>query len=113
MTGLAGMGGAAVSSLTLALLLGACGGDGSEAGLSETFTASGCLNRHKHGDAGTTNADAPDLTCEGDRGRGLEWQARYIGDRKSVDPDAQMPGCAHLGDAKLRELAELMEASDC
>src|SRR3712207_3475140 len=44
---------------------------------------SGCLQCHVYLGAGSRNVGAPDLSAEGLRGRGVEWQMRHLRDPRT------------------------------
>jgi hypothetical protein len=75
------------------------------------FAESGCLNCHTYLGAGSQNLGAPDLTAEGTKGRGIDWQVQHLNDPSSVVPGSPMPSFAQLGDANLQQLAIFLEAS--
>jgi cbb3-type cytochrome oxidase cytochrome c subunit len=78
---------------------------------AELFVEGGCMQCHVYRGAGSANLDAPDLTHEGDRGRGVAWQVRFLKNPGEVLSGAAMPTYSSLGDEKLRQLAEFLEAS--
>jgi mono/diheme cytochrome c family protein len=85
---------------------------------AELFAASGCLNCHTYAGKGSTNLGAPDLTEEGLKNRGLQWQIDHLINPSSKTPGSPMPSFAALGNpaiggdpANLRNLAIFLEAS--
>jgi menaquinol-cytochrome c reductase cytochrome b/c subunit len=85
---------------------------------AELFAASGCLNCHTYAGRGITNLGAPDLTEEGLKGRGIQWQIDHLINPSSKTPGSPMPSFANLGNPdvggdpeNLRNLAIFLEAS--
>ena len=78
---------------------------------AELFAASGCLNCHTYLSYGSTNLGAPDLTAEGTRNRGIQWQIDHLTNPSSKSPGSPMPSFAGLGEENLRNLAIFLEAS--
>ena len=58
------------------------------------FAESGCLNCHTYLGTGSSNLGAPDLSAEGPKDRGIEWQVAHL-----KNPSQQDAG---LADAVLR-----------
>jgi menaquinol-cytochrome c reductase cytochrome b/c subunit len=75
------------------------------------FAESGCLNCHVYMGAGGQNLGAPELTEEGAKGRGVEWQIAHLQNPSSKTPGSPMPSFAALGDENLRKIAIFLEAS--
>ncbi len=75
------------------------------------FAESGCLNCHVYLDAGGQNLGAPDLSEEGLKGRGIEWQVEHLKNPSSKVPGSAMPSFATLGDENLTKIATFLEAS--
>jgi menaquinol-cytochrome c reductase cytochrome b/c subunit len=85
---------------------------------AELFAASGCLNCHTYLSYGSSNLGAPDLTEEGLKNRGIQWQIDHLINPASKTPGSQMPSFANLGNPdvggdpeNLRNLAIFLEAS--
>jgi quinol---cytochrome c reductase cytochrome c subunit, bacillus type len=85
---------------------------------AELFAASGCLNCHTYLSYGSSNLGAPDLTEEGLKNRGVQWQIDHLINPASKSPGSQMPSFATLGNPavggdpeNLRNLAIFLEAS--
>jgi menaquinol-cytochrome c reductase cytochrome b/c subunit len=85
---------------------------------AELFAASGCLSCHTYAGKGSTNLGAPDLTEEGSRNRGIQWQIDHLINPASKSPGSKMPSFANLGNPdvggdpeNLRNLAIFLEAS--
>jgi len=75
------------------------------------FAESGCLNCHVYLNAGGQNLGAPDLSEEGLKGRGIEWQVAHLKNPSSKVPGSPMPSFATLGDENLTKIATFLEAS--
>jgi menaquinol-cytochrome c reductase cytochrome b/c subunit len=78
---------------------------------AEIFAVSGCLNCHTYAGEGASQLGAPDLTEEGTRNRGIQWQIDHLKAPSSVTPGSPMPSFAKLGEENLRKLAIFLEAS--
>ena len=78
---------------------------------AELFAVSGCLNCHTYDGTGASSLGAPDLTEEGNRNRGIQWQIDHLENPSSVTPGSPMPSFAGLGEENLRNLAIFLEAS--
>jgi cytochrome c553 len=78
---------------------------------AEIFSVSGCLNCHTYAGEGSPNLGAPDLTEEGLRNRGVQWQIDHLECPSCVTPGSQMPPFEDLGQENLRKLAAFLEAS--
>jgi cytochrome c553 len=75
------------------------------------FADSGCLSCHTYLGAGSTNLGAPDLTNEGQRGRGIEFQIQHLKDPQSTTPGSQMPPFPNFTDQEYQDLALFLESS--
>ena len=75
------------------------------------FAESGCLNCHTYLGAGGQNLGAPDLSEEGAKGRGIQWQIDHLTNPSSKTPGSPMPSFAALGEDNLKLLATFLEAS--
>jgi mono/diheme cytochrome c family protein len=78
---------------------------------AELFAASGCLNCHTYAGEGGSNLGAPDLTEEGLKNRGIQWQIDHLINPASKTPGSQMPSFADFPEEDLRALAIFLEAS--
>jgi menaquinol-cytochrome c reductase cytochrome b/c subunit len=76
---------------------------------AEIFAVSGCLNCHTYGSTGGTIG--PELTDEGTKNRGIQWQIDHLKAPSQVTPGSTMPPFAELGEDNLRALAIFLEAS--
>jgi menaquinol-cytochrome c reductase cytochrome b/c subunit len=75
------------------------------------FAESGCTNCHTYLGTGSSNLGAPDLTSEGAKGKGIQFQIDHLEAPSRVAPGSPMPPFAALGEANLRKLAIFLEAS--
>jgi menaquinol-cytochrome c reductase cytochrome b/c subunit len=75
------------------------------------FAESGCMNCHTYLGAGSSNLGAPNLSAEGAKGRGIEWQVAHLKNPSSKTPGSPMPSFAALGDENLLKIATFLEAS--
>jgi len=75
------------------------------------FAEAGCLTCHTYLGTGSSNLGAPDLSEEGTKGRGLQWQIDHLKCPSCTTPGSPMPPYAELGDQDLRALATFLEAS--
>jgi menaquinol-cytochrome c reductase cytochrome b/c subunit len=74
------------------------------------FASSGCTACHTYLGTGSSNLGAPDLSAIGKGGRGVEGFATYIADPSKAGNNV-MPKFAALGDQKLHQLGEFLNAS--
>jgi menaquinol-cytochrome c reductase cytochrome b/c subunit len=75
------------------------------------FAGAGCLNCHTYLDAGSSNLGAPELTDEGSKSKGIEFQVDHLKCPSCVTPGSQMPPFANLPEEELQALAVFLEAS--
>ncbi len=75
------------------------------------FAGSGCVACHTYLGTGSTNLGAPDLSAEGAKGRGIQFQIDHLTCPSCVNPGSPMPPFAALGKANLRKIATFLEAS--
>jgi menaquinol-cytochrome c reductase cytochrome b/c subunit len=75
------------------------------------FAESGCVACHTYLGTGSTNLGAPDLSSEGAKSKGIQFQIDHLKCPSCVNPGSPMPPFAALGDANLRKLAIFLEAS--
>ena len=78
---------------------------------AKLFAVAGCLNCHTYLGDGGTNLGAPDLSAEGAKNKGIDFQVRHLQNPASVNPGSPMPSFAGLGTQRLTELAHFLEAS--
>jgi quinol---cytochrome c reductase cytochrome c subunit, bacillus type len=75
------------------------------------FAESGCLTCHTYLGTGSSNLGAPDLSDEGAKGRGIQFQIDHLKCPSCVTPGSAMPPFANLGEENLRKIAIFLEAS--
>ena len=75
------------------------------------FAESGCTNCHTYLGTGSSNLGAPDLSAEGAKGKGVEFQISHLKCPSCVNPGSPMPPFAALGEDNLKALATFLEAS--
>jgi menaquinol-cytochrome c reductase cytochrome b/c subunit len=75
------------------------------------FAVSGCLNCHTYDGDGGRNLGAPELTSEGAKNKGIDFQLAHLKCPSCVNKGSPMPSFASLGDTDLRKLATFLEAS--
>jgi cytochrome c553 len=75
------------------------------------FAESGCTNCHTYMGTGSSNLGAPDLSAEGSKGKGVQFQIDHLKCPSCVNPGSPMPAFAALGETRLRQLATFLEAS--
>ena len=75
------------------------------------FADSACLNCHTYLDSGSTNLGAPDLTEEGTRGRGIDWQIEHLKCPACLTPGSAMPPYPNFTDEQYQSLALFLESS--
>jgi len=78
---------------------------------AKLFAVAGCLNCHTYLGDGGTNLGAPDLSAEGAKNKGIDFQVRHLQNPASVNPGSPMPSFAGLGTQRLTEIAHFLEAS--
>jgi hypothetical protein len=78
---------------------------------AKLLAVSGCLNCHTYVDAGGGFPGAPELTAEGAKNKGIQFQIDHLKCPACVNPGSPMPSFAGLGEANLRKLATFLEAS--
>jgi mono/diheme cytochrome c family protein len=75
------------------------------------FAQAGCLTCHTYLGSGSSNLGAPDLSAEGAKNKGTQFQIAHLKCPSCVNPGSPMPSFAKLGDANLSNLAAFLEAS--
>jgi mono/diheme cytochrome c family protein len=75
------------------------------------FVGSGCTNCHTYLGVGSSNLGAPDLSAEGAKGKGIQFQVNHLTCPSCVNPGSPMPPFAALGTDNLHKLAAFLEAS--
>jgi quinol---cytochrome c reductase cytochrome c subunit, bacillus type len=75
------------------------------------FAESGCVSCHTYLGTGSSNLGAPDLSAEGAKGKGIQFQIDHLKCPSCVNPGSPMPPFAALGEDNLHKLAVFLEAS--
>jgi mono/diheme cytochrome c family protein len=75
------------------------------------FAEAGCANCHVYLGDGGQNLGAPELTEEGAKGKGIQFQVEHLKCPSCVNKGSPMPSFAALGDERLNQLAAFLEAS--
>ena len=75
------------------------------------FAQSGCTNCHTYLGSGGSNLGAPDLSAEGAKNKGIQFQVNHLTCPSCVNPGSPMPPFAALGNDNLHKLATFLEAS--
>jgi menaquinol-cytochrome c reductase cytochrome b/c subunit len=75
------------------------------------FAESGCVSCHTYLGTGSSNLGAPDLSSEGSKGKGIQFQIDHLKCPSCVNPGSPMPSFASLGEDNLHKLATFLEAS--
>ncbi len=78
---------------------------------AKLFAQSGCLTCHTYLGTGSSNLGAPNLSEEGKKGRGIQFQINHLKCPSCVNPGSPMPPFASLGDENIRKIAIFLEAS--
>jgi mono/diheme cytochrome c family protein len=78
---------------------------------AKLFAQIGCLNCHSYLGTGGGYAGAPDLSAEGSKGKGIQFQIDHLKCPSCVNPGSPMPQFAALGQQRLTQLAHFLEAS--
>jgi menaquinol-cytochrome c reductase cytochrome b/c subunit len=78
---------------------------------AEIFAQAGCMNCHTYLGAGATNLGAPDLTNEGEKGKGKEFQIEHLKCPSCVTPGSPMPPFPDFTDEQYNQLAAFLEES--
>jgi menaquinol-cytochrome c reductase cytochrome b/c subunit len=89
-----------------------------EQGLSATgvegariFALAGCMNCHIYLGAGASNLGAPELTEEGAKGKGKQFQIEHLKCPSCVTPGSPMPAYEDFSDEQYDQLATFLEES--
>jgi mono/diheme cytochrome c family protein len=78
---------------------------------AELFSQSGCLNCHTYLGAGGSQLGAPDLSAEGAKNKGVQFQIDHLKCPACVNPGSPMPSFAAFSDEQLKQIATFLEAS--
>ena len=83
--------------------------DGEEG--AKIFAQAGCMGCHTYLGAGSPNLGAPDLSDEGSKGRGEEFQIAHLKCPSCVNPGSPMPPFPSFTDEQYQQLAAFLEES--
>jgi mono/diheme cytochrome c family protein len=78
---------------------------------AKLFAQSACLNCHTYNNVGGSQLGAPNLTAEGAKHKGIQFQIDHLKCPSCVNPGSPMPSFAGFTDQQLKELATFLEAS--
>jgi cytochrome c553 len=78
---------------------------------AKLFAQVGCTACHVYLGTGSSNLGAPELTAEGAKNKGVQFQIDHLKCPSCVNPGSPMPKFEGLGDENLRQLAIFLEAS--
>jgi mono/diheme cytochrome c family protein len=78
---------------------------------ANVFAVSGCTTCHTYLGVGSSNLGAPDLTSEGSKNKGIQFQIEHLKCPSCVTKGSPMPVFASLREDNLRKLAVFLEAS--
>ena len=83
--------------------------DGEEG--AKIFAQAGCMGCHTYLGAGSPNLGAPDLSAEGTKGRGEDFQINHLKCPSCVNPGSPMPPFTSFTDEQFHQLATFLEES--
>src|SRR4051812_41833686 len=89
---------------------GFAGNDEAIAG-ANLFAESGCVACHTYLGTGSSSLGAPDLSAEGAKNKGIDFQISHLECPSCVNPGSPMPSFKDLGKDNLHKLAVFLEAS--
>jgi menaquinol-cytochrome c reductase cytochrome b/c subunit len=75
------------------------------------FAESGCTACHTYLGTGSSNLGAPNLSDEGSKNKGIQFQISHLECPACVNPGSPMPSFKDLGQDNLHKLATFLEAS--
>ena len=75
------------------------------------FAQAGCTGCHTYMGTGTPNLGAPDLTAEGAKNRGIQFQIDHLKCPSCVTPGSAMPPFENFTDEQYQQLATFLEES--
>jgi cytochrome c553 len=78
---------------------------------AKLFASSGCTACHTYLGTGSSNLGAPELTSEGSKNKGLQFQVNHLKCPSCVNPGSPMPSFKKFSDADLKKIATFLEAS--
>jgi menaquinol-cytochrome c reductase cytochrome b/c subunit len=78
---------------------------------AKIFAQAGCLGCHTYLGAGSPNLGAPDLSAEGTKGRGIQFQINHLKCPSCVNPGSPMPPFTKFSTEQYQQLATFLEES--
>ena len=78
---------------------------------AKIFAQAGCLGCHTYLGAGSPNVGAPDLSAEGAKGRGIQFQIDHLKCPSCVNPGSPMPPFTKFSTEQYKQLATFLEES--
>ena len=75
------------------------------------FGESGCTNCHTYLGTGSSNLGAPDLSAEGAKNKGIQFQIDHLKCPSCVNPGSPMPPFTNFTDEQYQQLAAFLEES--
>ncbi len=78
---------------------------------AKIFAQAGCMGCHTYLGAGASNLGAPDLSAEGAKGRGIDFQIAHLKCPSCVNPGSPMPPFTSFTDEQYQQLATFLEES--
>ena len=78
---------------------------------AKIFAQAGCLGCHTYLGEGSPNLGAPDLSAEGAKNRGIQFQIDHLKCPSCVNPGSQMPPFANFSNEQYQQLATFLEES--
>jgi menaquinol-cytochrome c reductase cytochrome b/c subunit len=78
---------------------------------AKIFAQAGCLGCHTYLGSGTPNLGAPDLTAEGTKNRGVQFQIDHLKCPSCVNSGSPMPPFTNFTDEQYQQLAAFLEGS--
>ena len=78
---------------------------------AKLFAQSGCLTCHTYLGTGSSNLGAPDLSAEGAKNKGIQFQVSHLECPSCVNAGSPMPSFKDLGADNLHKLAVFLEES--
>jgi len=78
---------------------------------AKIFAQAGCTGCHTYLGAGSPNLGAPDLSAEGAKGRGIQFQINHLMCPSCVNPGSPMPPFKNFTTEQYQQLATFLEES--
>jgi menaquinol-cytochrome c reductase cytochrome b/c subunit len=78
---------------------------------AKIFAQAGCTGCHTYLGAGASNLGAPDLSAEGAKGRGIQFQIAHLKCPSCVNPGSPMPPFTSFTAEQYQQLATFLEGS--